>query len=94
MARPHTITKLGLERDALKLRAEGKGPTEAATILNARLERAGKPDRISVPAYHRWTAALDKASVPHIHAPQRAAQNAAAGVDITGRIKRTLDQLV
>ena len=46
-----------------------------------------------MPAYYRWTAALDKASVPHIHAPQRAAQNAAAGVDITGRIKRTLDQL-
>jgi hypothetical protein len=91
--RPSKIVQLGLEKDALSLRDQGRTLREIADALTQQLARAGSDETVSYPGVERYFASLDRATVAVAHRPQVAAENAAVSIDVAQRIRDSLVRL-
>lgn len=83
------VVALGLERDVLKMREQGRTGKEIVAALNRKLARqhkgGGKPQTVSKAALERYIRQLTAATVPAVHEPQAAQENAAMLLDFGKR---------
>lgn len=91
--RPLKIVQLALEETVLDGRRASRSNAQIALACTQALWDRDMEGSVSEAAVKRYLATLDEHTIPALHAPQAAEQNAVIAVDVVARINR-LDELL